>query len=303
MNIRSLETEQRNPNTMSIDTMSTVETLEAINRQDAGIAQAVNVCIPAIAQLVDEICRRLRLGGRLFYIGAGTSGRLGVLDASECPPTYGVFPEMVQGIIAGGDTALRLSKEGAEDDMQSGREDLMRRGLTAGDVVVGLAASGRTPYVIGALDYARSIGAYTGAVSCVSKAQLSRHADAVIEAVTGPEAVTGSTRMKAGTAQKMILNMISTSVMIHMGKVYQNLMVDMKPSNEKLVVRAKNMIRECLSCSDEKAAGLFEAAGGRVKEAVFMGISGLEMAMAQRLLAAAGGNLSAAIGAYNKEEK
>lgn len=302
MNLRALETEQRNPNTQSIDSMSTFEMLTAINREDAGVAMAVEKCLPALTQLVDEICRRLSEGGRLYYVGAGTSGRLGVLDASECPPTYGVTPDLVQGIIAGGDRALRKSSEGAEDNAEAGKEDLIRCGLKSRDVVVGLAASGRTPYVIGALDYADSIGAYTGAVSCLSNARLSQHAKTAVEVVTGPEAVTGSTRMKAGTAQKMILNMISTSVMIQMGKVYQNLMVDVQPTNEKLVVRAKNIIKECLNCEDEKAEALLAASGHRVKLAVFMGLSDLDADKAWQYLTAAGENLSAAINTYNSRE-
>ena len=246
---------------------------------------------------MDEICARLEQGGRLIYIGAGTSGRLGVLDASECPPTYGVSPELVQGIIAGGDRALRESSEGAEDNAQAGADDLRALGISQKDAVVGLAASGRTPYVIGALDYADSVGAYTGAVSCVSGAEMSRHAKTVVEAVTGPEAVTGSTRMKAGTAQKMILNMISTSVMIKMGKVYQNLMVDVQPTNEKLVIRSINIIRECLDCGEERAAELLKASGRCVKLAVLMGLTGLEPEPAKQRLEQAGGRLRSAIDA------
>ena len=297
MNLKSLETEQRNPNTRSIDSMTTAGILEAINREDAGIAAAVNQCLPQLTQLVDEICARLEQGGRLIYIGAGTSGRLGVLDASECPPTYGVSPELVQGIIAGGDRALRESSEGAEDNAQAGADDLRALGISQKDAVVGLAASGRTPYVIGALDYADSVGAYTGAVSCVSGAEMSRHAKTVVEAVTGPEAVTGSTRMKAGTAQKMILNMISTSVMIKMGKVYQNLMVDVQPTYEKLVIRSINIIRECLDCGEERAAELLKASGRCVKLAVLMGLTGLEPEPAKQRLEQAGGRLRSAIDA------
>ncbi len=299
MNLKCLETEQRNQHTSSIDAMTTLEILTAINREDAGIAAAVERCLPQLRELVDEICARLEQGGRLFYVGAGTSGRLGVLDASECPPTYGVSPDLVQGVIAGGDRALRESSEGAEDNAEAGARDLRERGLSQRDAVVGLAASGRTPYVIGALDYAGFVGAYTGAVSCVSGADLSLHARTAVEAVTGPEAVTGSTRMKAGTAQKMILNMISTSAMIKMGKVYQNLMVDVRPTNQKLVARSINIIRECLDCGEETAAALLEASGRRVKLAVLMGLTGLEAQPAKQYLDAAGGRLRAAAGACN----
>jgi len=297
MNLKALETEQRNPNTQSIDSMSTFEMLTAINREDAGVAMAVEKCLPALTQLVDEICRRLSEGGRLYYVGAGTSGRLGVLDASECPPTYGVTPDLVQGINAGGDRALRKSSEGAEDNAEAGKEDLIRCGLKSRDVVVGLAASGRTPYVIGALDYADSIGAYTGAVSCLSNARLSRHAKTAVEAVTGPEAVTGSTRMKAGTAQKMILNMISTSVMIQMGKVYQNLMVDVQPTNEKLIKRAVKMIVDLTGAKEELALNVLYEADKDVAAAIVMIECGCRKDQAREALLESGGQVRKAIAA------
>ena len=244
MNLKNLETEQRNPRTMHIDSMSTLDMVRTVNQEDAAVTQAVETALPDIARLIDGICERLQNGGSLYYIGAGTSGRLGVLDASECPPTYGVSPLLVQGIIAGGDSALRDSSESAEDSPKNGKQDLLSHGFTSRDALVGLAASGRTPYVIGALDYARSIGALTGSVACVSHAAISSHAEIPIEAVTGPEVITGSTRMKAGTAQKLILNMISTCTMIKLGKVYQNLMVDVRPSNEKLVERSLGILQE-----------------------------------------------------------
>lgn len=293
--LKMLETEKRNPRTMEIDSMGTLEILTAINEEDAQVASAVQKCLPALCEMVERICSRLEQGGRLYYIGAGTSGRLGVLDASECPPTYGVSPELVQGIIAGGDTALRTSGEKEEDKYDQGKQDLIDHGFTKNDALIGLAASGRTPYVIGALDYANSIGAYTGAVSCVSDAQISGHAQTAVEAITGPEAITGSTRMKAGSAQKMILNMISTSVMVKMGKVYQNLMVDVQPSNEKLVSRSINIIRECTGCGLEQAAELLSASQNNVKLAIFMGIAGLDFTTAQNRLNQAHGLLRAAL--------
>ena len=211
--------------------MNTLDMARTINLEDTVVTTAVETALPDIARLIDGICERLQNGGSLYYIGAGTSGRLGVLDASECPPTYGVSPLLVQGIIAGGDSALRNSSESAEDSPENGKQDLIAHGFTSRDALVGLAASGRTPYVIGALDYARSIGALTGSIACVSHAAVSSHAEIPIETVTGPEVITGSTRMKAGTAQKLILNMLSTCTMIKLGKVYQNIMVDVRPSN------------------------------------------------------------------------
>ena len=295
MNLRNLETEQRNPRTMQIDSMSTLDMVRTINQEDTAVTAAVETALPDIARLIDGICERLSQGGSLDYIGAGTSGRLGVLDASECPPTYGVSPLLVQGIIAGGDSALRNSSEGAEDSPENGRRDLMEHGFTSRDVLVGLAASGRTPYVIGALDYARSIGALTGSISCVSHAALSAHADIAIEAVTGPEVITGSTRMKAGTAQKLILNMLSTCTMIKLGKVYQNLMVDVRPSNEKLVERSLGILTECTGCSREKAEELLRASDYHVKTAILMALTDLNASQARDTLNHAGGRLADAL--------
>ena len=299
--LRKLETELPNPDTRGIDAMDTLEILTAINREDAKIPAVIQNLLPALAEMVDHIYACLEKGGRPFYIGAGTSGRLGVLDASECPPTYGVSPELVQGIIAGGDSALRKSSEQAEDSPEKGKDDLMHQGLTDRDAVIGLAASGRTPYVIGALDYASSLGAYTGAISCVSHAEMSGHARTAIEAVTGPEAVTGSTRMKAGTAQKMILNMISTSVMIKMGKVYGNLMVDVQPTNEKLAARASSILRECLGCTKEQAQGLLAASNNQVKLAVLMGLTDLAAGPAQEYLEKAKGRLNQAVALWQAD--
>ncbi|HHY42757.1 MAG TPA: N-acetylmuramic acid 6-phosphate etherase, partial [Thermoanaerobacterales bacterium] len=235
MDLAKLVTEERNPDTLDIDMLETQEILKKINSEDKKVPLAVEKEIPSIAKAVDAIAERLGRDGRLFYIGAGTSGRIGVLDASECPPTFGVDPEKVQGIIAGGDTAIRKSMEDVEDDAEQGKIDLMDKNLSPKDAVVGLAASGRTPYVLGAMEYARSIGALTIGVCCTPENLMKKYADIMIVPVVGPEVITGSTRMKAGTAQKLVLNMISTSVMIKLGKVYSNLMVDVRATNEKLV--------------------------------------------------------------------
>ncbi len=237
-----LETESRNPNTLHLDCLNTVALVETLHAENYGIAGAVAQTLPQIVQVVDQIVERLASGGRLFYVGAGTSGRLGVLDASECPPTFGVDPTLVQGIIAGGTTALTTSIEGAEDSPETGARDARERGVGARDVVVGIAASGRTPYVIGALDFARSVGSFTAAIVNVTDSELARHADVTIAAVTGAEALTGSTRLKAGTAQKMALNLLTTAAMIRLGKVYGNLMVDVRATNVKLRDRAIRIV-------------------------------------------------------------
>lgn len=217
--LRKIDTEQRNPRTMHIDTLSTLEMVKLINDEDHRVAEAVAQVLPEIARAVDIIYEQLRRGGRLFYCGAGTSGRLGVLDAVECPPTYGVSPELVVGLIAGGDSAFVRAKEGAEDNRELGRQDLMDRNFSARDVLVGIAASGRTPYVLGAMDYAHEVGAPVLALTCCHDSELSRHADVTMAPIPGPEVVTGSSRMKSGTAQKMVLNMLSTVTMIKLGKV------------------------------------------------------------------------------------
>lgn len=272
-NINELSTEKRNLNTIEIDTLSTIKMLEIINKEDEIVTTAVKATIPEIVKVVDYASDHIQLGGRIIYIGAGTSGRLGVLDASECSPTYGVPYEMVQGVIAGGFSAMFKAKEGSEDDAEMGRNDLKNLGITTHDTIIGIAASGRTPYVIGALQYANEIGAFTGAISCVKNSVISKHATAKIEAVTGPEVITGSTRMKAGTAQKMILNMISTCTMIKIGKVYSNYMVDLNPSNEKLVIRAKNIIKEIVNCDDDTCTRLFESSNHDIKLAICMGLT------------------------------
>lgn len=295
MHLDQLETEQRNLRTMNIDRLTTLEMLTLINEEDKTIADCVEKCIPAIAKLIDLCHERMMMGGRVIYIGAGTSGRLGVLDASECPPTYGVSPSLFQGLIAGGYEALLKAKEGAEDSEELARADLQKIALNENDTVIGLAASGRTPYVIGGLKYANEIGALTGSIACVSHAKISRYATCPIEAVTYAEVVTGSTRMKAGTAQKMILNMISTTLMIQYGKVYQNLMVDVQPTNEKLVERAKRIIQEATGCTENEANHYLEASGQDVKLAICMYLTKKDKATCAKLLADHHGNVAQVI--------
>lgn len=292
--LAALTTEARNPASERIDELSTVEMLRVINAADAEITAAVASEVPSIAQAVDAIAERIGQGGRLFYIGAGTSGRLGVLDASECPPTFSVSPELVQGIIAGGDSALRTSSEKAEDDPGQGAADLLARGFTAIDTVVGIAASGRTPYVLGAMEYARGLGALTIGLSCVPGSRLAFAAEIAITPATGPEVITGSTRMKAGTATKLVLNMLSTGVMIRTGHVYGNLMVNVQPTNAKLVDRAERIIAAATGCDAATAAGLLQEAGS-VKTAVVMRRLGLAREQAEAKLAAANGRLRDAL--------
>jgi len=265
-----LETELRNPRTMDLDQLPTAELVKRMHEENIAAFTAVEKVLPQVTQVVDIVVERLERGGRLFYVGAGTSGRLGVLDASECPPTFGVPKDLIQGLIAGGDTALRNSIEGAEDDAAFGARDLAARDITSKDVVVGIAASGRTPYVIGALDAARAAGAFPVAIANVSHSLLAPHADIVIEAVTGPEVVTGSTRLKAGTAQKLILNLITTAAMVRLGKVYSNLMVDVRASNVKLRDRAARIIMSATDADRPTAERALFAADGQVKTAIVM---------------------------------
>lgn len=254
-------------NFTDLDKMSVAEILHGINQEDRGVPDAVSKAIPSIERLVTEIVGRMKCGGRLFYIGAGTSGRLGILDASECPPTYGVPGDMVIGLIAGGDTAIRTAVENAEDDTEQAWKDLSVYDINDQDTVIGIAASGRTPYVIGGVKEARKHGILTGGISCNENTDLTKSVDIGIEVIVGPEFVTGSTRMKSGTAQKLVLNMISTSVMIQLGKVKGNKMVDMQLSNQKLVNRAVDMIIEDTGVSREEAVDLLEA-NGSVRKAV-----------------------------------
>ena len=268
--LEKLATERRNQRTMELDDMTVEEILTVMNEEDQSVAGVIRQEIPVIQQVVNRVIQSFQAGGRLIYIGAGTSGRLGVLDAAECVPTFGVSPKMVVGLIAGGERALIKAVEGAEDSKTLAVEDLQALQLTPNDTVIGIAASGRTPYVIGGLDYAREIGAATAALSCNKEAIISQHADLQIEVETGPEVLTGSTRLKAGTAQKLVLNMISTAAMIGVGKVYQNLMVDVQSTNEKLEVRAKRMIVEATGVDLETAARYFTSANGHVKTAIVM---------------------------------
>ncbi|WP_290830866.1 N-acetylmuramic acid 6-phosphate etherase [Exiguobacterium sp.] len=268
--LEKLATERRNQRTMELDDMTVEEILTVMNEEDQMVAGVIRQEIPVIQQVVAQVIQSFQSGGRLIYIGAGTSGRLGVLDAAECVPTFGVSPKMVVGLIAGGERALIKAVEGAEDSKTLAVEDLQALQLTPNDTVIGIAASGRTPYVIGGLDYAREIGAATAALSCNKQAIISQHADLRIEVETGPEVLTGSTRLKAGTAQKLVLNMISTAAMIGVGKVYQNLMVDVQSTNEKLEVRAKRMIVEATGVDLETAARYFTSANGHVKTAIVM---------------------------------
>ena len=283
-NTENLITEQQNPASQCIDEVSSAALVKIINEEDKKVALAVEKVLPEIAAAIDVIVARLKKGGRLFYAGAGTSGRLGILDASECPPTYGTPPEMVQGIIAGGMEAIFQAKEGAEDSPLLGKEDLANKHLTSSDVVVGIAASGRTPYVIGALNFATTQGAATIAVSCTPNSALAKAAEISIVVVTGPEVVTGSTRMKAGTAQKMVLNMLSTGSMIQLGKVYGNLMVDVHASNEKLEERSIRIVMAASGCCREEAATNLKKADGQAKLAIFIILSGLDPKAARQLL-------------------
>jgi N-acetylmuramic acid 6-phosphate etherase len=297
MNVhRLLLTEQVNAASLGIDGRPTVEILEIVNREDQKVTSAVAVEIPRIAQAVDRIVEAIRKGGRLFYIGAGTSGRLGVLDAAECPPTFHVSPELVQAVIAGGDRAVSRATEASEDDPQAGRDDLLSRQFTARDALVGIAASGRTPYVLGAVSAAKDLGASTIGIACTPDSELSRLVEIAIVPLAGPEVIAGSTRMKAGTATKLVLNMISTAVMIRLGHVYGNLMVNVQPSNSKLEDRAKRIIMESASVSYEKADELLRTAGGSVPVAIVMARLSVGRATAEARLDAAGGRIAEALG-------
>lgn len=292
MAIKDLTTEQRNPHTMHIDTMSTIDMVKTINEEDYKVADAVATQNSQIARAIDVVAVKYRAGGRLIYIGAGTSGRLGVLDAAELVPTYGIKPERAIGLIAGGKGAMYVAVEGAEDSPELAAQDLHDLNLNKDDVVLGLAASGRTPYVVGGLDYARKVGAATIAIACVKDSVIGQYAQIAIEAVVGPEVITGSTRMKAGTAQKMILNMISTGVMIRQGKVYQNVMIDVLPTNKKLVDRAIRIITAVTDVPAEKAEKLLHDADKDVALAIVMAKTGLNKEKAVKILAKNNENVS-----------
>ncbi len=295
VSLAALATEARNPASERLDELSTAEMLGVMHTADCEVVDAVEAEIPHIALAVDAIAARIVAGGRLFYIGAGTSGRLGVLDASECPPTFGVSADLVQGIMAGGDVALRTSVEGAEDDASLGASDLKAAGFAAKDALVGIAASGRTPYVLGAIEFARSLGALTIGLSCVPNSVIGAAAEIAISPVTGAEVLTGSTRLKAGTATKLVLNMLSTGVMVRAGYVYGNQMVNVQPTNAKLVDRAARIVAGITGLDRERAGALLHEAGS-VKTAAVMAKLGLSRAVAESQLASAGGNLRKALG-------
>ncbi|MCI6277158.1 MAG: N-acetylmuramic acid 6-phosphate etherase [Clostridium sp.] len=295
IDLNKMVTEKRNLNTKDIDKVSTLEMVKKINDEDKLVAYAVEKELPQIANAIDKIAEAINNDGRLIYCGAGTSGRLGILDASECPPTYGVSPEVVQGIIAGGMEAIFKAKEGAEDSKELCVEDLRNMNFTKGDVLVGIAASGRTPYVIGGLEYANSIGAVTVGVTCNPQSDIAAVAKIAISPVVGPEVITGSTRMKAGTAQKMVLNMLSTGAMVKTGKVYGNLMVDVKATNEKLVERAKHIVIEATEVSREKAEAVLEETNYDVKLSILMIMANLSKKEGKALLEENNGYIAKAL--------
>ncbi|WP_455381056.1 N-acetylmuramic acid 6-phosphate etherase [Salinispira pacifica] len=301
--LESYTTEQQNDASIDIDTRNSLEIVTTINSEDEKVPAAVKAALPAIAALVDDIVASFRAGGKLVYVGAGTSGRLGVLDASECPPTYGTPPEMVQGLIAGGREALTRSIEHAEDRPEEGVHDLERIGFSARDVLVGITASGQAPYVLGALAHARELGAVVGALSCNRNSKTFDYAKHRIYLDVGPEVVTGSTRMKAGTAQKLVLNMLTTASMIRLGKVYRNLMVDLTPVNRKLVERSKRLIRQATGCSRADAEAAFEASGRKPKVAIVMVLLESDRTTAEKLLSQASGHITGAVAAWNREKE
>ena len=290
-----LLTEQQNPTSLAIDSLPTVDLLTVINQADAEIPAAVARELPQLARAVDLVVECLQSGGHLFYIGAGTSGRLGVLDASECPPTFHTPPDLVQGIIAGGDKALRTSVENAEDDPDQAERDLSARGFSARDALVGIAASGRTPYVLGGLGFARRIGALTIGLSCTPHSEVAAASAIAITPAPGPEIVTGSTRMRAGTATKLVLNMLSTAVMIRLGYVYGNLMVNVQPTNGKLTDRARRIIAQIAGVSYDEATRLLADGGGSVRTAILMHLAGLSRTDAETKLAQSQGRLRTAL--------
>ncbi|WP_411753775.1 N-acetylmuramic acid 6-phosphate etherase [Serratia sp. (in: enterobacteria)] len=284
INLSQMVTESRNPASSQIDTLPTLDMLAVINSEDQKVPLAVAATLPEIARVVDLVVEAFACGGRLIYCGAGTSGRLGILDASECPPTYGTPREQVIGLIAGGHAAILQAVENAEDNPQMGEQDLRNLGFNARDVLVGIAASGRTPYVLGAMSYARSVGATTVAISCNPNSAMSQAADIAIEPVVGPEVVTGSSRMKAGTAQKLILNMITTGAMIRSGKVYSNLMVDVEATNAKLIQRQVNIVVAATECSPEEAEEALNQCQRHCKTAIVMILGGLSAPEASAIL-------------------
>jgi N-acetylmuramic acid 6-phosphate etherase len=290
-----LTTEALNPDSADIDRLDPLAIVELMNREDARVVEAVGREAPAIARAIELAAERLARGGRLIYVGAGTSGRLGVLDASECPPTFSTPPEMVVGLIAGGARALTRAVEGAEDHAEQGAADLEAIGVGPGDLVVGIATSGRTPYVLGAVEHARARGAATVGLSCNRPSALGRSVDVEIAPVVGPEVIAGSTRLKAGTATKMVLNMISTGAMVRIGKTFGHRMIDLTPTNQKLRLRTRRILRELGGIPDDEAARLLEAAGTRLKPALVMALAGVSAAEADRLLDLHGGQVRRAV--------
>ena len=293
--LSTLITEQRNPNSMHVDSLSALEIVQLMNEEDKQVPLAIEKCLPQIAQAVECIVAAFQQGGRLVYIGAGTSGRLGVLDASECPPTFGVSPEMVKGIIAGGERALRHPIEGAEDSKAQAVADLQTIQFSSKDVLVGIAASGRTPYVIGALEYAESLGSVTVSIASNPNSAMANIVDIAIDTVVGPEVLTGSSRLKSGTAQKLVLNMLTTASMILMGKRYQNLMVDVQASNEKLKARAIRIVTQATDCDKALAEETLKQADQNAKLAIMMILSGLDRAQTEALLEKHQGKLQHAL--------
>jgi len=295
VNLDQLITEGANPRTTTIDTLTTREIVAAINAEDARVAPAVAAVGKQIAQLVDITVEHMQRGGRLIYVGAGTSGRLGVLDAAECPPTFSASPEQVRGLIAGGEAALTRAVEAVEDDSEQGKHDITRIDVGAFDVVLGIAASGRTPYVLGALAEARARGAFVAGLACTQPSPLADMVQIMIAPIVGPEVITGSTRMKAGTAQKLVLNTLSTTVMIRLGKTFGNLMVDVRPTNEKLRRRAVRIVAMATGLHNDEAQQVLHAANGEVKTAIVMALAGVDVAQARQRLAASAGHVRQAL--------
>ncbi|ELC9521722.1 N-acetylmuramic acid 6-phosphate etherase [Vibrio sp. Vb2110] len=295
IDLSRLVTESRNPASAEIDTLSTIEMLQVINEEDQKVPLALKAVLPQIAETVDAITQAFANGGRLIYMGAGTSGRLGILDASECPPTYGTHPDMVIGLIAGGHQAILKAVENAEDNAKMGQDDLKALHLSKNDVVVGIAASGRTPYVLGGLEYAKSIGATTASIACNPECAMAEAADIAILPIVGAEVVTGSSRMKAGTAQKLVLNMLTTGAMIRSGKVFGNLMVDVEATNAKLIQRQTNIVVEATDASKEEAERALNACGRHCKTAILMILADLDAKQAKSRLAAHNGFIRAAL--------
>lgn len=295
LNLKAMTTETRNPNTMGLDTMSPLEIVTVMNREDENVPLAIRPALPQIARCAQWAAETIASGGRMVYMGAGTSGRLGVLDAVECPPTFGVAPGTVVGLVASGAAAFDRPIEDAEDSPEEGRKDLSQIGLRKEDLLIGIAASGRTPYVLGGLAYAKELGCHTAAVVCNPNSPMAAAAELAIEVFPGPECVTGSTRLKAGTCQKLILNMISTAAMVTCGKVYQNLMVDVEPSNAKLVVRAQNIVMEATGCDRECAIDALAQSEGNAKTAITMILADCSPEEARQRLIAAKGHVRNAI--------